>query len=187
MKDNKKLDSFLGQAAWVGDYAIAAIAAPWVAGRRVREDIMDVKNITKWVPVFETYKKHFVEHIRNHNNDRFTYRAFARYFANTKKYNPFVEINNKNLGDVIKNIQDCNYIMVQYFEKTEHQRHTPQMCKFGDYVINFASDGTEWCGGIRGNGYISIVDYIDKQIKPVAKISPKLSDYIAKLVTQKTR
>lgn len=187
MKNNKKLNSCLGCVAWVGDYAIAAIAAPWVANHRVREDIMDVKNMDKWVPIFETYKKHFVEHVKNHNNDRMTVRALKRCRMDTKKFDPFGEIDKKKIGHIIDKLKNTDYISVQYFEETEHQHHAPQMCKFGDYIINFASNGTEWCGGVRGNGYISIVDYIDKQIKPVAKISPELSDYIAKLVIQKTK
>lgn len=187
MKNNKKLNSCLGYVAWVGDYAIAAVVAPWVAGRRVREDIMDVENITKWVPVIDTYKKHLVEHVKNHNNDRMTVRALKRCRVDTKKFDPLDEIDKKKIGYIIDRLKNTNYVSVQYFEETEHQRHAPQMCKFGDYIINFASDGTEWCGGVRGNGYISALDVFDRQIKPIAQISPQLSDYIAKIVAQKAR
>jgi len=187
MKNNKKINSCLGYAAWVGDYAIAAIAAPWVAGRRVREDIMDVKNLTKWVPVLDTYKKHLVEHVKNHNNDRMTVRALRRCRVDTKKFDPFYEIDQKQIGYIIDKLKNTPYIMIQYFEETEHQPRAPQMCKFGDYIINFASSGTEWCGGMRGNGYISAIDVYGKQIKPIAKISPELSDYLAKTIMQKTR
>ena len=97
MKNNKKLNSCLGYVAWVGDYAIAAIAAPWVANHRVREDIMDVKNMDKWVPIFETYKRHFVEHVKNHNNNRMTVRALKRCRMDTKKFDPFDEIDKKKI------------------------------------------------------------------------------------------
>jgi len=187
MKDNKKLNTALGYAAWFGDYAIAVTTGIFVAGRQVREDIASIENINKWVPVFETYEKHFVEHIKNHNNDRLSTRAFSRYFAGAKKYNPYAEIDKKNIGDIVKKMENAYYISVTYFEETEHQRRAPQSCKFGDYMINFASDGTEWCGGIRGNGYISVVDHTKKQIKPVASISPQLSDYLAKIVMQKAK
>ncbi len=186
MKNNKKLDSFLGHAAWFGDYAVAAIVAPWVAGRRVREDIMDVKNITKWVPIFETYKNHLVEHIKNHNNDRMTVRALKRCRVDTKKFDPFYEIDQKKIGYIVDKLNNTSYIMIQYFDETEHQLRAPQMCKFGDYVINFASSGTEWCGGIRGKGYISITD-VHGTNRPIATISPELSDYLAKIAMQKTR
>lgn len=187
MKDKRKLNSCLGYVAWFGDYAIAAATGVFIAGRKVREDIMDVENMTKWVPVFKTYKKHFVEHVKKHNNDKLSVRAFTRYFAGTQKYNPFVEIDKKNLGGIVDKINNAYCISLTYFEETEHQRAMPQSCKFGDYIIQFASDGTVWCGGIRGNGYISIVDYKNKQIKPVTPISPELSDYLAKLVMQKAR
>ncbi|MBO7656550.1 MAG: hypothetical protein J6S80_02380 [Alphaproteobacteria bacterium] len=187
MKDNKKLNTALGYAAWFGDYAIAATTGVLVAGRKVREDIMDIENITTWVPVFKTYKKHYIEHVRKHNNDKLSVRAFSRYLASTKKYNPFAEIDKKNIGDIVKKMEHSDYMTVQYFEKTEHQRAMPQLCKFGDYIVQFASDGTEWCGGMRGNGYISMVDHVSKQIRPVAPISPQLSDYLANIVMQKAK
>lgn len=101
--------------------------------------------------------------------------------------NPFYEINQKQIGYIIDKLKNTPYIMIQYFEETEHQRAMPQSCKFGDYIINFAPSGTEWCGGIRGNGYISAIDVYGKQIKPIATISPELSDYLAKTIMQKTR
>lgn len=180
MKNNKKINSCLGYVAWVGDYAIAAIEAPWVAGRRVREDIMDVKNLTKWVPVLDTYKKHFVEHVKNHNNDRLSCRAFVRYITK-RDYYPTSEIEAKKLGDVVEKIKTADWISVVFFEETEHQRRMPQFCRVGDYTINFASDGTIWCGGIRGKGYINITDVHGKN-RPIATISPELSDYLAKTI-----
>lgn len=187
MKHNKKLNTALGYVAWFGDYAIAAATGVFLAGRKVREDIASIENINKWVPVFETYKKHYIEHIKKHNDDKLSMRAFSRFFATTKKYNPFAEIDKKNIGDIVKKMENAYYISVTYFEETEHQRAMPKSCKFGDYIINFASDGTEWCGGIRGNGYISVFDHINKQIQPVAPISPQLSDYLANIVMQKAK
>lgn len=185
MKNNKKINSCLGYVAWFGDYAIAAIAAPWVAGRRVREDIMDVKNLTTWVPVLDTYKKHLVEHVKKHNNDRLSCRAFVRYITRRNVY-PTSEIERKKLGDVVEKIKTADWISVVFFEETEHQRRMPQFCRVGDYIINFASSGTEWCGGMRGKGYISITD-VHGTNRPIATISPELSDYLARLIMQKTR
>ncbi len=185
MKNTKKLDTGLGYVAWFGDYVIAATTGVFVAGRKVREDIMDIENMTTWVPIFKTYKKHFVEHVKKHNNDKLSTRAFSRYLACVKKYNPFAEIDKKNIGDIVKKMENAYYISVTYFEETEHQRAMPQLCKFDDYLVQFASDGTEWCGGMRGNGHISIVD--NKKIKPVASISPQLSDYLAKIAMQKAK
>lgn len=186
MKNNKKLDSCLGYVAWFGDYVIAATTGVFVAGKKVREDMMAIENITKWVPVFKTYKKHFVEHVKKHNDDKLSVRAFTRYFAGTQKYNPFVEIDKKNLGDVVDKINNAYCVSLTYFEETEHQRAMPQFCHVGDYTINFASDGTEWCGGMRGNGYINKTDTHGKN-RHVATISPELSDYLARLIMQKTR
>ena len=186
MKDNKKLDSCLGYVAWFGDYAIAAATGVFVAGRKLREDIMDVENMTKWVPVFKTYKKHYVEYVKKHNDDKLSVRAFTRYFAGKKKYNPFNEIDKKNIGDIVDKINNAYCISITYFEKTEHQRRVPQFCHVGDYTINFPSDGTKWCGGIRGNGYINVAGPNSKN-QTIATISPELSDYLAKLVMQKAR
>ncbi|MBQ6736699.1 MAG: hypothetical protein IJQ90_04430 [Alphaproteobacteria bacterium] len=186
MKDNKKLNMGLGYAAWFGDYAIAATTGIFIAGRKVREDIMAIENMTKWVPLFKTYKKHFVEHVKKHNDDKLSVRAFARYFGDANSYNPWQEIDKKKLGDVVEQIQNANWMSVTYFEETEHQRHAPQFCHIGDYTINFASDGTAWCGGMRGNGYINKTDVHGKN-RPVATISPELSDYLARLIMQKTR
>ena len=182
MKDNKKLNTGLAYAAWFGDYAIAATTGVFVAGQKVREDMMAIENLTKWVPVFKTYKKHFVEHVKKHNDDKLSCRAFSRYFSGIQTYNPWNEIDKKKLGDVVEQIQKAHWMSVTYFEETEHQRRLPQFCRVGDYTINFASDGTKWCGGIRGNGYIN--EYKNGH---VATISPELSDYLARLIMQKSR
>lgn len=185
MKNNKKLDSFLGHAAWFGDYAVAAATGIFVAGHKLRDDMTDLDNLNKWVPVFKTYKKHFIEHVKKHNNDRLSCRAFVRYITK-RDYYPTSEIEAKKLGDVVEKIKTADWISVVFFEETEHQRRMPQFCRVGDYTINFASDGTIWCGGIRGKGYISITDVHGKN-RPIATISPELSDYLAKIAMQKTR
>lgn len=185
MKNTKKLDTGLGRVAWFGDYAIAAATGIFVAGKKVREDMMAIENITKWVPVFKTYKKHFVEHIKKHNNDRLSGRAFVRYIIK-RDYYPTSEIEAKKLGDVVEKIKTADWISVVFFEETEHQRRMPQFCHVGDYTINFASDGTIWCGGIRGKGYINITDVHGKN-RPIATISPELSDYLAKKIMQKQK
>jgi len=187
MKDNKKLNTALGYAAWFGDYAIAATTGLFIAGRKVREDIMDIENINKWVPIFKTYKKHFVEHVKKHNDDKLSVRAFTRYFAGTQKYNPFTEIDKKNIGDIVKKMENACYLSVIYFEKTEHQRAMPQRCTFGDYCVFFASDGTDWCGGMRGNGYIYKRNTPLGCYTQIADISPQLSDYLANIAMQKTK
>ena len=185
MKNTKKLDTGLGYVAWFGDYVIAATTGVFVAGKKVREDMMAIENITKWVPVFKTYKKHFVEHVKKHNNDRLTGRVFVRYVTRRNVY-PTSEIERKKLGDVVEKIKTADWISVVFFEETEHQRHTPQFCHIDDYTINFASDGTKWCGGIRGNGYINKTDVHGKN-RHIAAISPELSDYLAKIVMQKRK
>lgn len=187
MKNDKKLNTGLGYIAWVGDYVIAALGGLFVAGRNVRDDIMNIKNIDKHVPFLKTYKKYFVEHLKKHNNDKLSTRAFGQYMKDINTYNPYTEINNKNLDKFVREMRDAYSMSVTYFEKTEHQRAVPQMCRFGDYIMQFASDGTEWCGGTRGNGYISIVDNTNKNFKPVASISPQLSDYLAEIVMQKAK
>lgn len=176
----KILNTRLGYAAWFGDYAIAAATGIFVAGHKLRDDMTDLDNLNKWVPVFKTYKKHFIEHVKKHNNDRLSCRAFVRYVTRRNVY-PTSEIERKKLGDVVEKIKTADWISVVFFEETEHQRRMPQFCRVGDYTINFASDGTIWCGGIRGKGYINITDVYGKN-RPIATISPELSDYLAKTI-----
>lgn len=187
MKDNKKLNTGLGYVAWIGDYVIAALGGLFVAGRKVRDDIMAPENIDKPVNFLKSYKKHFVKHVKSHNDNKLSARAIAWYMKDIKKYDPYVEINNKNIDDIVEKIKNADFIKVIYFEESEHQRRMPQYCKIGDYTINFASDGTEWCGGMRGNGYINIVNYQTRQTKLLATISPRLSDYLGKMVMQKAK
>ena len=165
MKNNKRLDYALSYAAWASDYAVAATTGIFVAGQKVREDMMAIENINKWVPLFKTYKKHFVEHVKKHNNDRLSGMVFVRYVIRKNVY-PTSEIESKKLSDVVKKIKTANWISVVFFEETEHQRHSPQFCHVGDYTINFASDGTKWCGGMRGNGHINITDVHGKNRHP---------------------
>ena len=185
MKNTKKLNTGLGYAAWFGDYVIAATTGVFVAGQKLRDDMTDLDNLNKWVPIFKTYKKHFVEHVKKHNNDRLSGRVFVRYVTRRNVY-PTSEIEAKKLGDVVEKIKTADWISVVFFEETEHQRHAPQFCHVGDYTINFASDGTEWCGGMRGNGYINKTDAHGKN-RHVATISPELSDYLAKTIMQKQK
>lgn len=99
-------------------------------------------------------------------------------------YNPFIEIEEKNLESVLCGLSEKDFIDVRYFEKTEHQSHSPMRCTFGDYMINFAPDGTVWCGGIRGNGYIFKRDIKGNQ-QQIATISAQLSKYLATIADEK--
>jgi len=110
----------------------------------------------------------------------------TKYNIRYKPFDPFYEIHNKKLGDVLFEMQKSNFATIRFFEETEHQRRAPQFCRFGDYMIHFAPYGTLWCGGMRGNGYISVVDNSDnKTVKQIAAISPDLSDYLGRLVTDR--
>ena len=185
MKD--KLNTGLGYVAWIGDYVIAALGGVFVAGRNVRDDIMAPENIDKPVDFFKSYKKHFVKHVKNHNNDKLSVRAFSRYMKDVDTYNPYTEINEKNLGDIVKKMENAYSMSVTYFEKTEHQRHTPQRCSFDDYLVFFAPDGTKWCGGIRGNGYVYKRNAQLGHYTHLAEFSPQLSDYLAEMVMKRAK
>ena len=73
----------------------------------------------------------------------------------------------KNFQDTVNSIMESDFadmyvkllsakkIDLQYFEKTEHQPATLEKCIFDEYHIAFSGIGTEWCGGIHGNTYVS--------------------------------
>lgn len=100
---------------------------------------------------------------------------------NIKIFNPLIEIEATGLSKIL----DFNgMIDVYYFESTEHQNYYPRRCKFGEYMIDFAPNGTDWCGGMRGNGYVFKRD-INGNYNQVTTISPQLSDYLAQVVIEK--
>lgn len=98
-----------------------------------------------------------------------------------KTFNPLIEIESAGLSKIL----DFNgMIDVYYFEATEHQDYYPRRCKFGEYMIDFAPNGTDWCGGMRGNGYVFKRD-VNGNYNQLMTISPQLSDYLAKVVIEK--
>ncbi len=185
----EKRNKTLTDMAAFADTIIAYISAPFAAARGVRSDIMDINNIDKRLHFFSTYKRHFRKHITESNSLRlYTWsleRADARVarFA-AEKYNPVFEITSKGLVNVLYSLSNQEVINVRYFEETEHQSCVPMRCRFGEYMINFASAGTEWCDGIQGNGYVFKFDSRDGY-KQIAAISPQLSNYLANIVDEK--
>ena len=98
----------------------------------------------------------------------------------TVAYDPTPEIEQKNLGDIVKQLSDTKVINVSYFEPTKHQPNTPSKCTFDDrYVIDFSPSGLVWCGGMRRVGHISKKRF--NHIEPVCDISYQLSDYLARI------
>lgn len=104
----------------------------------------------------------------------------------TKNMDIFIvqEIREKKIYDIAAALEKTNVINVHYFEQTLHQLPTPQCCTFDDYIIHFSSAGTVWCGGMRGNGYIS-KKLVNGDTQSICTISPQLSDYLAKIVEKR--
>lgn len=184
-KQNKRLNNI----AAIADMVIAYISAPFAAARGVRRDIMNPNNIDKKLKFCNLYGHHFREHIAESNLLKLYTWSLKHGDARiarvrSDKYNPFFEITDKGLENVLYNLSNQDVINVRYFDATEHQSHMPMRCRFGDYMINFAPAGTKWCGGIQGNGYVFKFDSRDGY-KQIATISPELSNYIANIADEK--
>ena len=58
------------------------------------------------------------------------------------------------LQGVINSVLKSPVFKLTLFEETEHQKRQMQRYETCNYFIDFGGDGTSWCGGIRGNGYV---------------------------------
>ncbi|MBQ1927557.1 MAG: hypothetical protein II179_00650 [Alphaproteobacteria bacterium] len=168
-----------------------AIWAPVYALQKVRCEIADPQKMDEPLELGKRIRKHtksFMECKVHALPDFFVHKAVARNERRKQEYdnsytmpiNVQPEIKEKQIGDIVAKLENTPIITVSYFERTEHQPWAPSLCDFGDYVIQFSSAGTEWCGGMRGNGYIS-KKMPDGTRKPICTISPDLSDYLAEI------
>ena len=163
-----------------------AIWAPIVASQQVRYELANPDKLTEPINLGKRLRKHiksFMECKVHALPDYFANKAIAYNERRAEKrinviYYVQPEIDEKQIGDIVKKLESAPVLTVSYFEKTEHQPAVPASCEFGDYVILFSSAGTEWCGGMRGNGYISKKTPNGTQ-QPICTISPNLSDYLA--------
>ena len=164
---------------------------PFAVSKKIRRDIMDPNKINEPLRLgtkIRKYTKSFMECKVHALPDYFFNRAWTynewhkQKYDNktTVSYNAQPEIDKKQIGDIVAKLGFTPVLTVSYFEKTKHQPLAPASCEFGDYVIQFSSAGTEWCGGMRGNGYIS-KKMPDGTRKPICTISPNLSDYLAEI------
>lgn len=189
MKDEKieNLAYFMGRllkpfvAIWAPVYALQKVRCEIADPRKIDEPLELGKRIRKHTNVFMKNKVHVLP-------DYFFNRAWTYNEWRKQKYdnsytmpiNVQPEIDKKQIGDIVAKLEFAPVLTVSYFEKTEHQPLAPASCEFGDYVIQFSSTGTKWCGGMRGNGYIS-KKMPDGTQKSICTISPDLSDYLAEI------
>ena len=171
--------------AELGDDAIACVTALVVATHDVRADIMDVDQMNEPLHFFKRYKFYFLRHKQKRNNNRLQ-NCVHRKEQITKEYDPWQELRDKGLEDIICFESGNEVIDVRYFEATEHQKRKPMRCYFRnrDYMIDFGQSGTTWCGGMRANGYV-FKRSPDNTYQQIAIISPELSDYLAKIADEK--
>lgn len=164
---------------------------PFAVSKQIRRDIMDPNKINEPLRLgtkIRKYTKSFMECKVHALPDYFFNRAWTYNEWRKQKYdnsytmpiNVQPEIDKKQIGDIVAKLEFAPVLTVFYFEKTEHQPRVPSSCEFGDTVIQFSSAGNERYGGMRGNGYIS-KKMPDGTQKPIRKISPELSDYLAKI------
>ena len=187
MKDEK----FVNLAYFAGRLLkpLIAIWVPIVVSRQIRQEIADPNKIDEPLELGKRIRKHtksFMECKVQALPDYLAHKAMAYNERHAQKHSyviqvkPYVqpEIDEKQIGDIVAKLQSAPVLTVSYFEKTEHQPAVPASCEFGDYVIHFSPAGTQWCGGMRGNGYISKKTPNGTQ-QPICTISPNLSDYLA--------
>jgi hypothetical protein len=174
-----------------------AIWAPIIASQQVRYELADPDKLTEPVKLGKRLRKHtksFMECKVHALPDYFAHKAMARNERRAQKHGyviqvkPYVqpEIDKKQIGDIIAKLQSAPVLTVSYFEKTEHQPVVPASCEFGDYIIQFSPTGTEWCGGMRGNGYIS-KKMPNGASRQICTMSPNLSDYLAEIAEKRYR
>lgn len=123
-----------------------------------------------WAPVYALQKVRCVQKYDDSHTEP----------INVQPENVQPEIDKEQIGGIVAKLESAPVLRVSYFEKTEHQPWAPSLCNFDDYVIQFSSAGTEWCGGMRGNGYISKKE-INGTMTQICTISPELSDYLAQI------
>ncbi|MBO7559992.1 MAG: hypothetical protein J6T27_02435 [Alphaproteobacteria bacterium] len=187
MKDEKivNLAYFMGRLL----KPFVAIWAPIVASQQVRYELADPNKLVEPVKLGKRLRKHtksFMECKVHALPDYLAHKAMAYNERRAQKYdvshtvliNVQPEIDKKQIGDIVAKLENTPIITVSYFEKTEHQPVAPASCEFGDYVIHFSPTGTEWCGGMRGNGYIS-KKMPNGASRQICAMSPNLSDYLA--------
>ena len=163
-----------------------AIWVPIVASQQVRYELADPDKLTEPINLGKRLRKHiksFMECKVHALPDYFANKAIAYNERRAEKrinviYYVQPEIDEKQIGDIVAKLQNEPVLTVSYFEKTEHQAAVPASCEFGDYVIHFSPAGTQWCGGMRGNGYIS-KKTLNGASRQICTISPNLSDYLA--------
>lgn len=166
---------------------------PFAVSKQIRRDIMDPNKMNEPLRLgtkIRKYTKSFMECKVHALPDFFVHKAVTRNERRIQKYDAGIsnaqckiaqrEIKKEQLSDIVTQLENAPVLRVSYFEKTEHQPAVPSLCDFGDYVIQFSSAGTEWCSGMRGNGYIS-KKMPDGTREPICTISPNLSDYLAKI------
>ena len=168
---------------------LVAIWVPIVVSRQIRQEIADPNKIDEPLELGKRIRKHtksFMECKVHALPDYLAHKAMAYNERHVQKYddshtvpiNVQPEIDKKQIGDIVAKLENTPIITVSYFERTEHQPWAPSLCDFGDYVIHFSPTGTKWCGGMRGNGYIS-KKTLNGASRQICTISPNLSDYLA--------
>ena len=164
---------------------------PFAVSKQIRRDIMDPNKINEPLCLGKKIRKHtesFIEckvHALPYYffNRAWTYNEWRKQKPDNKttiSYNAQPEIDKKQIGGIVAKLATAPVITISYFDVTNHQPMAPFSCEFGDTVIQFSPAGTEWCGGMRGNGYISKKEF-NGTIRQICTISPELSDYLAKI------
>ena len=168
-------------AIWAPVYALQKVRCEIADPQKMDEPLELGKRIRKHTNVFMKNKVHALPDYLAHKAMAYNERRAQKYDDSyTMPINVQPEIDKEQIGGIVAKLESAPVLRVSYFEKTEHQPWAPSLCNFDDYVIQFSSAGTEWCGGMRENGYISKKE-INGTMTQICTISPNLSDYLAEI------
>ena len=78
---------------------------------------------------------------------------------------------------IISEFENATIIKARVMDVTLHQKRQLQRLETSDYLIDFGGNGTDWCGGVRGNGYVFKKDK-NGAPQQIAVLSPDTSKYL---------
>ena len=187
-KQNEIMATAARVAGWVSVPVLAIFIAPVVAARDMYSDInyRFNKNIPlKYATYGEYYKdciKNFVlgmpAHLENRARELGKQRLKPFDDVERKKIDKIIaEIEKLEQAGIVSEFENAPIIKVRLMQETEHQKRQLQRLETQKYMIDFGGNGTDWCGGIRGNGYV-FKKNIDGSIQQISVISGDTSKYL---------
>ena len=179
-------------AGWAVTPVLAIFVAPVMAAMNMHDNAFSryKDNIT---PEYKGFGKYYRECLKN-----FVLRApdvfgnivkshDKEYLAKLAAEKKCAEKTNKELAaiqDIIHSVLKYSVFTVNLFEETEHQKKHIKRIETFENIIEFGGNGTDWCGGVRGNGYVFKKSRKNGQdvIEQIAVLSPDASERLHDII-----